>query len=515
MRRAVSSKLVDAQSDSIFLPFLYQTRTLTAPYRRTQRSSLLSQLSSRQPCQYSTSQILYSNSEPSFGDHELSSSRQPTGSSDEVPSYLKLRASRLSKHKRSGTSSRSTLTEAEKRVFRQLSDSKNDKSHGKNSSQGKTLRKSSTIQAPGEQNEASEISSIFSSAVQDLNKAPSPVISAAEVKQDEARRIEQPDEPNTPDRETALESGQFSKIVSKLRAFRDSPVDGSSPENEQFSGIDPFPLAKLIAKRESIKICKELDDAVAEGKGDIGVWNVCENKIFGMLKLVDLENIASLPDLKQDSIKQDIVHSQKRLPTSSPSGHGLDGTRNKREPVESESPLDIPEHVPVVTVVSKVYPNTLLHAAELLHSNFPMSQYSNQLLDTVKAHGRASFVMGASVELCNELISFRWRVYSDLPYIVSLLEEMEEAGIEFNWDTLSIVDDIRKQRQMDKYTTRTQNGDSDSGTWWWDSEATRSSYKDLAGWGRGKVGWITRIRAQLRNSQRRNSKLDELSKQIF
>src|SRR5204862_129062 len=91
-------------------------------------------------------------------------------------------------------------------------------------------------------------------------------------------------------------------------------------------------------------------------------------------------------------------------------------------------PLDIPPAIPALPIVSAMYPDMLLRTLCILHKHFPMSQLTSQLLPAIKAHGRTSFVLGASTALYNELISFRWRIYSDIPYVLSLLEEMEETG---------------------------------------------------------------------------------------
>ncbi|WEW60593.1 hypothetical protein PRK78_006080 [Emydomyces testavorans] len=520
MRRAIPSSFVTASSDSFFLPFLYCTRTITAPFPNARPNPPFRTAVPRRLCPYSTSR-----ESPSDGSSTGDSIREESGApstrshgneTEDPPNYLKQQALKFTQRRLTGRAPRSTLTAAEREIFSRLADRPNgDLQTGRSSYPAQASPQKQTSSRDSNDEESAEIFSIFSSAVHNLNKETSPVVLVGKADQEKTGKVDQPEAavaaPSN-GREITPESAHMSKVYSKLRAFRDSPIDASSPESEQLAGIDPFPLAKLIAKRESKKICKELDDAVSEGKGDVGVWQICEKRIFGMLGLFKLENVTS-PELK-DKGKQGGRRGRRRKTTHTPFNDTSDVKDTPKVPRGGESPLDIPDHVPVVSVVSKVYPSTLLHAARLLHKTFPMSQYSAQLLDTVKAHGRVSFVMGASVDLCNELIAFRWRVYSDLPYIVSLLEEMEEAGIEFNWETLEIVDEIRKQRQLDKEKLGMQDGSTDNGIWWWESEATRKSYKDLIGWGRGKVGWITRIRDQLRKAQKRNMQLEALSKQI-
>ncbi|KAI1940002.1 hypothetical protein LOZ66_002437 [Ophidiomyces ophidiicola] len=412
------------------------------------------------------------------------------------------------------SSRRSTLTSSEREIFARLTGEDSGDSRANNNSKHSHSNNITPEHKKLALNiqETTEITSIFDSAVQNINKEAPSTISAGSSKQEESGSADQPPYSLADSRDGYSELTQASKIFSKLRAFRDSNYGSSSPENEEFAGIHPFPLARLISKREAKKIYKELDDAIAEGKGDIGVWEICERKIFGMLQMVDLEALSPLAELRSNGGWQHDKFTPKSI-IEFPNNSYNDINASKKFNGK-DAPLDIPEHVPIVPVVMKTYPYTLLYAAKLLCRHFPMSQYNIQFLDAVKARGRASFLIGASTQLCNELIAFRWHVYSDLPYIVSLLKDMEEAGIEFDRRTLSLVDEIRKSRQVDRDHSGVEGGDDEDGSWWWDSETTRTSYKNLVGWGRGK-GWITRIRAQLKKNQIREKKAEELSKKFL
>ncbi|EEP80621.1 predicted protein [Uncinocarpus reesii 1704] len=498
MRRAIPSRFTNICNDGIFLPFLYNTRTITAPLQCSRFFPSQARCS-RRACCYSTSSLADGKSIP-----------QPkaVAEPEDPPSYLKHRASKLTRRKTKTSRPGSTLTAAEREIFSRLQELNEESEPALSKSEGSVqpFSQKQVLDRLLNDQETAEITSIFSSVVKDLDK-PSPRVIPAENIESNVENAEQLAASITPNPDSHEQGPpQFSKVYSKLHAFRDSP---SSEENMDIVGIEPFPLAKLIAKRESKKICQELDDAVTAGKGDVGVWQVCEEKVFGMLGMLDRERIASLPEFK-DKVRRRGRHTRGR---KSSQGNGdVDGISASRVPIDGDKPLDIPENVPTVAVVLKAYPTTLLHAVKVFHRHFPTSQYSTQLFETVKAHGRVSLVMGASAGLCNELISFRWRVYNDLPYVVKVLEEMEEVGVRFNWDTLSIVDEIRKQRQVDKGNTGQKDGIAENGTWWWDSEATRSSYKNLVGWGRGKVGWITRIRGHLRHEEKRDKKLEEWSR---
>nr|KMM64698.1 hypothetical protein CPAG_01050 [Coccidioides posadasii RMSCC 3488] len=505
MRRTIPSKLISASADSTLLPFLYYTRTIITPNRNHRSSSRLWPLAPSQSCPYSTARELSSDGKfnrTSFPTTEACDSSSNVSESTDFPGYLKQRAS-IVPLRRVKPSPRSTLTATELEIFSRLADNPVDESRPGNT-QGdhpRSIPPKQTLEAGSNDPEKAEITSIFNSVVENLNQESPRTIQIANSK----KANDEMDSAATSGgklHDIAPDSAQFSKVYSKLRAFRDSVVDTSTPEGIQHAGIDPYLLAKLIAKRESSKICEELDNAVTNGKGDIGIWQVCEDKIFAMLGMLSQESLASLPGF-QDECNQGDGHGQKR----SALNNGSEIIGSPKTTIKEASPLNIPDNVPIAPVVLHTYPTVLLHAAKLLHKHYPMSQFSTQLLDTVKAHGRLSFIMGVSASLCNEFISFRWRVYNDLPYVVSVLEEMEEAGIKFNRETLEILDKIRSDRRVDKMRPGSQDDEQGDGTWWWESEATRTSYKDLVGWGRGKVGWITRIRDQVRKEAARKKKM--------
>ena len=91
------------------------------------------------------------------------------------------------------------------------------------------------------------------------------------------------------------------------------------------------------------------------------------------------------------------------------------------------------------------YPVLLLAFLDELRTNFPSSQLAFTVLPMVKSLGRQSYVLGASSALYNGIILDTWRVYSDFHRINELLLEMENAGLEFDYDTLDVLEKIRRQ----------------------------------------------------------------------
>ncbi|PGH26563.1 hypothetical protein AJ80_01692 [Polytolypa hystricis UAMH7299] len=289
--------------------------------------------------------------------------------------------------------------------------------------------------------------------------------------------------------------------LSKLPKFQPGTSD---PDPNRPSAIPMWTLTRLVAQRETQKIYGELNTAVSEGKGDIGVWEVCENRVFGMLQQLDSDEISFAESLDLGRKSKIALNQARRRKGRQPAASPSDTEKNPGF-------LTIPPGVPILAVISTTYQATLLHAVRLLHKNFPTSHITSQMLASIKAQGRASFVLGSSVQLYNELISFRWRVYNDIPQIVSLLEEMEESGVAFNQETLSLLEGIPESRKVERDGLETANQRGPAS--WWHSDATKDAYKELVGQHRGDDGWIGKVRMQLRKeAERKRLHMERLRK---
>lgn len=97
------------------------------------------------------------------------------------------------------------------------------------------------------------------------------------------------------------------------------------------------------------------------------------------------------------------------------------------------------------TFLTYNYPVLLVTFLDELRTNFPSSQLAFTVLPMVKSLGRQSYVLGASTALYNGIILDTWRVFSDFHRINELLLEMENAGLEFDYDTLDVLGKIRRQ----------------------------------------------------------------------
>ena len=121
-------------------------------------------------------------------------------------------------------------------------------------------------------------------------------------------------------------------------------------------------------------------------------------------------------------------------------GHDPRVTRTKLTPEQLEV-----RKQQEATFLTYNYPLLLTTFLDELRTNFPSSQLAFTVLPMVKSLGRQSYVLGASTGLYNGIILDTWRVFSDFHRINELLLEMENAGLEFDYDTLDVLGKIRRQ----------------------------------------------------------------------
>lgn len=189
---------------------------------------------------------------------------------------------------------------------------------------------------------------------------------------------------------------------------------------------------ELVVQRESEKIELELFRAIEDGKGDMGLWEVCKGRIFTMLQHLD-----------ETTSKASTAPKREAGPNCRPNTRAV---IDPEAPTTSPGPLNIPSSVPVSSILVKLYPRTLLIAFRLLNTHFPDSQLISQFRSTIKAHGRTSAVLGTSGALYDEMIYFCWHGCSDLPAIVSILHDMNLHGLSPSPKSRELIRDIIRQR---------------------------------------------------------------------
>ncbi|KIV82937.1 hypothetical protein PV11_05002 [Exophiala sideris] len=170
-------------------------------------------------------------------------------------------------------------------------------------------------------------------------------------------------------------------------------------------------------------------------RGDLAMWSVCESQIFSLASSLQ--------------------------PTPSQELHEVTTATESSEQSYSLTSLTILHHV---------YPSALLLALRLYVKHFPSSPLSHNLLPRIRSLGHTSYVLGASPQFYNSLMSLIWQTRSSLREIDSLLSDMERGGVELNEETYRVLRQIEDERANDLE----QSSDASAGTirgsrggaWW-------------------------------------------------
>lgn len=81
-------------------------------------------------------------------------------------------------------------------------------------------------------------------------------------------------------------------------------------------------------------------------------------------------------------------------------------------------------------------------AMRLLSRRTVYTQYADALLPTIKTHSWTTSILGISTGLYNEVLFQSWHSRQDLISMSDRLQEMDRAGLEFDHETLDILNDV-------------------------------------------------------------------------
>lgn len=271
------------------------------------------------------------------------------------------------------------------------------------------------------------------------------------------------------------QSDQTEEIIDEAHQIHlsDLGLEETSASADADATITLTEAVNMVVERESKRIESELFQALEQGKGDSGLWDVCRQRIFTMMSHIGapVSSTAQEPEFSSSS-------NAAQSPDASP----------------SSGPLNIPAAVPAGPVVAKLYPQLLLLAFRILSTHFPESQLISQFRSAAKAHGRSSAFLGTSEVLCDELMAFYWHSCNDLPAVVSFLRDMDNAGLDPSRRVRKLLREIVRQHNQDVKSRRKAKGE-----YFWDAPPNQKAFEELAGPG----GWIETLHSRKR--QRRST----------
>lgn len=470
------------------LPFLYETYTLrsSSPHPKVFRCRLSGLYSTLRKFPDETAQAFAPSDRDDFSNR---ASRSTESNHPKVRMRFvkeKTASATSARIRRSLFNRKSTLTPAEKFAFDKLleklesganPEEKIDSSPKEENRRGPHL-KTPHSRGPDDA-ELPEISSIFNETIKDLKEGDNQGTEAKKAAKDTLN----PREPQ------------------EICRFKIS--DATLSERMDLNRVSYSRLIEMVVQRESEKIEMALQRAVDEGKGDSGVWRICEEHMFGMLAQLGVNDGSKLID----SPSRVVVGNPATQSAARSSVELADVFKSPSDDKGSQANLgilQIPPFVPTSPVISALYSHLLLFTLRLLKAHFPNSPILSQIRPTIKSFGRASVVLGGSTSLYNELVMFYWRACDDLPAVVSLLREMEVTGINPDANTYKLVKGIIAARNNERkeHHEQMRHHRQQPNTVLWDTEPNKKALDALVG-SELQPGWVRRIETRLQEIHER------------
>lgn len=166
-------------------------------------------------------------------------------------------------------------------------------------------------------------------------------------------------------------------------------------------------------KKARMRERKRIDDLLLSARTDHELWSTLETEVFEQVRRLDLDSTAPKPKSHKNS-----------------------RTRKGTKPA------------PDSKILFANYPHHLLTALTTLRTQFPASAFPLLILPKIKSLGRSSFALGATTALYTQLLRTAWLQQCSYPLLCTLLTEMHNAAIEFNLDTLTLLDKVIKEYEM-------------------------------------------------------------------
>ncbi|KAJ5781635.1 uncharacterized protein N7518_010118 [Penicillium psychrosexuale] len=449
-------------------PFLYQTRTLT-PLSSAARN----QFNRRFPRSFSTQNNTEANAateNKSLAEDNTSqnTSEQPITTSPKTEaapkprrSYLQKRAASVSERPslrpsvvKKTTKIAPKITSQEKLIFGGLLEQLGFKHDGET-----TEPSSSTPMSEEKKAEMAELMSVFDNLLKDPRRKRADTKAKQQAK-DDYSSYRRPEKSETEEQVPAENQGP------KRIKLRDLGYTEPATATAAEVTVSLRRAIEIVIQAESEHIEFALFQAIEEGKGDMGVWEVCKERIFSMLRHLDEKSLVEASD------PESVSTADQPEPPTRPSG-----------------PLRVPAVVPVAPVVVALYPKTLLIAFRVLNTHFRESPLIPQFRSTIKEYGRVSTFLGASSGLYDELIHYHWRVCKDLPAVTSILREMNQLGINPSSKSRGMLTALIIRHARDVEAHRTSPSEKD---FFWDIPSNKEAFDELT----RKDGWMDQIEAR-------------------
>ncbi|KIW27869.1 uncharacterized protein PV07_07568 [Cladophialophora immunda] len=304
--------------------------------------------------------------------------------------------------------------------------------------------------------------------------------------------VERPLAPSTPEVDFMSEPQEESDILEQSLAETAIP-------SHPFGELDQSIQAAVREHMHSISRALQEAAYSTTKRGDIAMWEVCESRIFSMatdLQSRPMQQLTSKEEMprygglrkftfsreKSDDPRQLIEAAERELRRSSPSSgtHTTDTSATENLSSAGYNTISLSTlSTTQLAILQHTYPASLLLALRLYINLYPSSPYALLLLPRIRSLGTTSYVLGASPQFYNSLMSLVWLTRSSLREVDGLLAEMERGGVEMDEGTYAVLGGIEEERAMDlgrEKAKDNEKGDDPLGrrgaAWWRRQEQT-------------------------------------------
>jgi hypothetical protein len=231
----------------------------------------------------------------------------------------------------------------------------------------------------------------------------------------------------------------ISRYPASLRAAAARAVGLASDSGRELS--DPTSDASEIEKLRQPEL-KRVEGLMRAAMTDVELWQVMEQEVFSLIQKLGLE---------EDSFDRGEKRTSRRRRTKKEVSKAADESNTS-----TNEPLDL-------AIYGSLYPSHLLLGLQLLDQSFTKpSLLALNVLPRIKSLGLISHVLGASTALYNELLRIYCFRYDNFTGAIDLLTEMEQGALDFDGETLAIVDEVDS---MQREAVRGDNGPSLQALW--------------------------------------------------
>ncbi|KAM3072049.1 hypothetical protein ACMFMG_008510 [Clarireedia jacksonii] len=215
---------------------------------------------------------------------------------------------------------------------------------------------------------------------------------------------------------------------------------GLYPQEDDATSKPDVNLDMLEKEREIER--DRVEGLLRGAKTDFHLWEILEKEVFPLIGKMGLQENAP-PEPKA---KKPIGNKSKTAKYHAAKARGYKNIL----PEEPLPPFQKqPQEIPQLSLYGPLYPSYLLLGLRLLDRSFSRtSPLALSILPRIKSLGLISHVLGASTALYNELIQIYWFRYEDVSSCLDLLQEMQDAGLDYNKDTLNVVQEIIRLRYI-------------------------------------------------------------------